>query len=1055
VVEMFRFLVIRPPQKQALFSADKSAATYNAIPAYCAPGVSDMAKLAVDAPDRQAGLDAVRAALAKPFDKKFHAALACLEQLSANLAKLDKSAVEPAAGEALRRTVTAGLQDGFPGQSSKDVAAELDALRQAIADRLLGRLIAGPEEDRGSTLDQEALMMRIRLIELISRIQYGQKPGVRDFRALSRARVLLPRLPRQHEPNHAPEAKPKSTEALTVPDRPDHYMALRDEIQHTLSAWKERRVAEATPAHFGDQAFSNWKVKDQTPRIPPKRVQWTDLLPANAIAELKEAGIPFETLSPNAVLDELDERIGFRRSASIVAQPRTIAARIGSRIVSSPLDGVDLSRGLRWAPWPNAALATLDGPATVPSGPGRLGPVRRGDLEIVRQRLKRYEADEIAHIENVLKGEKNERDFRRAETVEAQSASTISTNQLDERDLQSTERFEMESAIKEATSSNVRLEAGISVSASYGPTVGFEVGTQFASEFAQEKSKEAASNFARETTNRALSRVETQVIETRSLRSVRSMKERTLHTIDNSVQPSGHVRGIYRWVNKVYEAQVVNYGIRDIYDFFVPEPAAFWRHVQAGVPVKGVTMEKPEPPQVRTPSGLRPLAPRDLNRETYLDFVARYKATDVTPPPPLTMLINTHINTPAGAGSEGPASGALVSTQMSVPAGYVTKRIKFEGFGLYTDSERNTWLLQFSGKNFYAIERIGDTTTVSEDLGNWLDVQPQRGNLNVGVYYNQYRLLSVTVAVECQRTPETLDAWQIATFDAISMGYAAQLSAYESEVEAANANHANALRGRNPSENEITIRNELKRNVISMMTGQRFEAFDATRAAQGSSQPFPELNFADAEAEGRYVSFCEQAFEWENLTFLLYPYFWGRKLGWPDALKIEEGDPLFAQFLRAGFARVQIPVRPGFEAAVKATFAPENWSGHIWVGDNVPGFEDGGALDIADELRAQTGGDVFSRRDGFVTLRKDDPLVSVTGGTFSADDRDRELRVGGQEYRIVEFIDESTVRIAAPLPARDIDAAPYAMGAKLVGEPWEIVLPTTLVYLQPDDQLNP
>ena len=74
----------------------------------------------------------------------------------------------------------------------------------------------------------------------------------------------------------------------------------------------------------------------------------------------------------------------------------------------------------------------------------------------------------------------------------------------------------------------------------------------------------------------------------------------------------------------------------------------------------------------------------------------------------------------------------------------------------------------------------------------------------------------------------------------------------------------------------------------------------------------------------------------------------------------------------------KFPVRPGFETAVKASFAPENWSGDIWQGEGVPGFEDGGALDIADEMQAQTGGDVFSRRRGFVTLKAGDALVRLT-----------------------------------------------------------------------------
>ena len=47
-----------------------------------------------------------------------------------------------------------------------------------------------------------------------------------------------------------------------------------------------------------------------------------------------------------------------------------------------------------------------------------------------------------------------------------------------------------------------------------------------------------------------------------------------------------------------------------------------------------------------------------------------------------------------------------------------------------------------------------------------------------------------------------------------------------------------------------------------------------------------------------------------------YPYFWGRKSYWIDRLLLDDNDPQFRDFLRAGSARVMLPVRPGFEGAV-------------------------------------------------------------------------------------------------------------------------------------------
>ena len=63
------------------------------------------------------------------------------------------------------------------------------------------------------------------------------------------------------------------------------------------------------------------------------------------------------------------------------------------------------------------------------------------------------------------------------------------------------------------------------------------------------------------------------------------------------------------------------------------------------------------------------------------------------------------------------------------------------------------------------------------------------------------------------------------------------------------------------------------------------------------------------------MQFLEQAFEWENLTHVMYPYFWAEAKRWPDLLAGRSADSEYQAFLRAGSARVVLPVRPGYEGA--------------------------------------------------------------------------------------------------------------------------------------------
>ena len=72
-----------------------------------------------------------------------------------------------------------------------------------------------------------------------------------------------------------------------------------------------------------------------------------------------------------------------------------------------------------------------------------------------------------------------------------------------------------------------------------------------------------------------------------------------------------------------------------------------------------------------------------------------------------------------------------------------------------------------------------------------------------------------------------------------------------------------------------------------------------------------------------YVRFFEQAFEWEEITWVTYPYFWGRKCNWQKIYQLQHVDPIFLAFLQAGFARVVVPVRPVYEHAALRFIANE------------------------------------------------------------------------------------------------------------------------------------
>lgn len=58
-------------------------------------------------------------------------------------------------------------------------------------------------------------------------------------------------------------------------------------------------------------------------------------------------------------------------------------------------------------------------------------------------------------------------------------------------------------------------------------------------------------------------------------------------------------------------------------------------------------------------------------------------------------------------------------------------------------------------------------------------------------------------------------------------------------------------------------------------------------------------------------------------AYVTYSYYWGRKSLKAQRIAFEDTDPVFNDFLRAGYARVIVPARPGFETAIDQYVWPD------------------------------------------------------------------------------------------------------------------------------------
>ena len=185
-------------------------------------------------------------------------------------------------------------------------------------------------------------------------------------------------------------------------------------------------------------------------------------------------------------------------------------------------------------------------------------PLGIGDLKVVKQKLLKYAAGEVAHIENVLRGENKERKHRVLDRTEDILTITNETDEETTKDTQTTERFELKKESEKTVQEQMSVQAGVTVSGSYG-MVTFGAHGDFAYSTASSESNKSSSNFAKEVIDKSVSRIQKKTKEERTTKKLHEVEELNTHGIDNRGQPD-HVTGIYRWVDKYYEAQIYNYG---------------------------------------------------------------------------------------------------------------------------------------------------------------------------------------------------------------------------------------------------------------------------------------------------------------------------------------------------------------------------------------------------------------------------------------------------------------------------------------------------------------
>ncbi|MEM7086417.1 MAG: hypothetical protein AAF489_09555 [Bacteroidota bacterium] len=589
------------------------------------------------------------------------------------------------------------------------------------------------------------------------------------------------------------------------------------------------------------------------------------------------------------------------------------------------------------------------------------------DFRKVDQEVCCYVPGEVSRIENILAKEYKERATRSLLSSETTSETTTEKEVENLTDTSTSERNELASEVSSILTSDESKDYGASagVNGTFGgPTSSISFGADAfyngASSSSSSNSNSSSQTYAEEVTTRALERVVQKVTKKRTSRILREFEENNKHGFDNR-EGTSHVTGVYRWVDKIYNNKLINYGKRLIYEFDVPEPSKFfkdaiWETIDGQTPTQIESL----PADLVLPAKPRPLPPqmkdaRAIKWNNYQYWGARYNA-EVKHPPMWEVKVAKAFS--GGEFAEANGSRQFSFNDLEVPEGHYAYKATWT-FDFRPASNGNVDAKLIIGNVEYPIVKSeGVTGNLASPSSDEFDLPHiGAGAIPVSVVGWDLGSFVVNVTIHCHPTSETVNNWKNETYNAIVEAYQERVNEYNDSLFATfvpdlpSAVDEKSKLEFNPLLNRALEKRELKRLAIQMLA-KPFGILTAKNNYRGGSNTNINLNSA-FEKHAQYIKFFEQCFDWEIMAYSFYPYFYAQMDKWKELFRQSNGtDHIFQAFLQSSMARMVVPVRPGFEEAV--TYFLE--TGDIWMGNQLAiESDDDLYLSIAEELQSTEG----------------------------------------------------------------------------------------------------
>jgi hypothetical protein len=468
------------------------------------------------------------------------------------------------------------------------------------------------------------------------------------------------------------------------------------------------------------------------------------------------------------------------------------------------------------------------------------------------------------------------------------------------------------------------LSASVNISGQYGLVhfvAGAAVNVSDSTSRSDKFSRETSSTVTRKASRRSVKE------HTMSFRTARASgsEDSSLKRIEN---PNSYpIRYDYYRMMRKWSVDLYRYGVRLTYDLVIPEP---------GADLLAQIMEIQELNRLLTlgfgdPGGPDwakfPLKPSELTPTNFAEQAAKY-GTVVEGPPAGTKSISPPPNQHTFGTEDEAKRGAASSVQIDVDPSYTV-----------TAAHGTTHGWEWPGYH----DRYQTDHTVVDDAYATGYTHGRSGRVSVPYKVRWAASHAVTVTLDLTLTTEAFTAWQSKAWATIRDAAERRYQQTRNSLQQRLADLHKLMGEPDTLMLRRMEREEIMKTALKWLFGPDFV----------NASPFPKYytdlgNIVSDDVwrgglvRGGMIRFLQQAIEWENVLYLVYPYFWAERTGIDLRKYLSHPDPTHQAFLRSGAARVVLTIRPEFEAEFL----------EFLIGGTLPSGSEAHYLTIAKEMQA-------------------------------------------------------------------------------------------------------